>query len=80
MKVNKNISTIDQLTLEQSSSILTLELVKKQTITEIYYKKTHEQFERLLHEQDSNQFIQLANELGLTTTSDWMVSSFRNTK
>jgi sugar diacid utilization regulator len=76
MKVIDSISKSDQMTLEQGSSILALELLKKQTITEIFYKKTHEQFEALLNYQDVDQLTIQANEIGLNTSSQWVITVF----
>jgi hypothetical protein len=45
------------MTLEQSSSVLTLERVKTQTITEIFIKNIHEQFQGLLSSHDSAEYF-----------------------
>ncbi|MGJ9384707.1 helix-turn-helix domain-containing protein [Salipaludibacillus sp. CF4.18] len=70
------ISNSDQMTLEQGCSILALELLKKQTITEIFYKKTHEQFESLLNYQDAHQLARQAKEIGLNASSHWVITVF----
>ncbi|WP_413377626.1 helix-turn-helix domain-containing protein [Alkalihalobacillus sp. 1P02AB] len=74
--VRKSISKTDQMTLEQGSSILALELLKKQTVTEIYYKKTHEQFEGLLKYQDTEQMQKRAKDIGLNPSSYWLITIF----
>ena len=61
----KPISQLDQITLEQGGSILALELVKQQTLTEVYYKKTHELFSEMLQKKDSALLYEKAKELGI---------------
>ncbi|WP_227936367.1 helix-turn-helix domain-containing protein [Alkalihalobacillus deserti] len=70
------ISRSDQMTLEQGSSLLALELLTKQTVTEIYYKKTHEQFEGLLNYQDTGQLTRRAKDIGLNPSSNWLITVF----
>ena len=72
----RSFSQYDRMTLEQSSSVLTLELVKTQTITETFYKKIHEQFQGLLSAQDSNQIRKHAQELGLNPSSHFLITIF----
>lgn len=69
-----SLSKADQITLEQGSSILALELVKIQSVTSIYYRKTHEQFQELLAEKDPEQLMKKGEELGLHTSSYWAVA------
>ncbi|MGO4886618.1 helix-turn-helix domain-containing protein [Anaerobacillus sp. MEB173] len=74
--LSEPLSKSDQMTLEQGSSVLALELVKKQTITEIYYKKRHEQFQNLLSYKDNEQLIQQANEIGIDISSYCFIAIF----
>ncbi|MDQ0256396.1 sugar diacid utilization regulator [Evansella vedderi] len=69
VNLSEPLSMSDQMTLEQGSSVLALELVKKQTIAEIFYKKSHEQFQSLLNYKDEEHLIQQANEIGITISS-----------
>ena len=74
--VHGNISELDQIALEQGSSILTLELIKNQTVTEYFYKKTHEQFLALLHSPNNEQLETIAKEIGLDASLHWFISIF----
>lgn len=45
---SNELSQMDIVTIEQSASVLSLELVKKISLSELQYKKTHEYFNKLL--------------------------------
>ena len=60
---DENISESDRIALEQGSSILALELIKNQTVTEYFYKKTHEQFLALLIAQNDEHLETAANRI-----------------
>ncbi len=68
------LSKSDQITIEQGSSILALELLKRQTITKNYHRKTYEQFQELLACEDSFQLKKLGEEMDLNTSSYWMIA------
>jgi sugar diacid utilization regulator len=74
--LSEPLSKSDQMTLEQGSSVLALELVKKQTITEIFYKKRHEQFQSLLSYKDNEHLLQQANEIGINISSYCFIAIF----
>lgn len=74
VQVENEISTSDRMTLEQGTPLLILDLIKKQTITEYFYRKTHEQFQALLNYVDKNQLFELANEMGLTPSTYWFIA------
>jgi len=79
ISVDEVISEADRITLEQGSSILALELIKKQTVTEYYYRKTHEQFQELLTLQDTDHLLKVGKEMGLNTSSYWVMTIFQIT-
>jgi len=79
ISVDDAISEADRITLEQGSSILALELIKKQTVTEYYYRKTHEQFQELLTLQDIDYLLKVGKEMGLNTSSYWVLTIFQIT-
>ena len=68
------ISEADRMTLEQGSSILALELIKKQTFTEYFYKRAQEQFQELLSHRDEEQLNRLGNEMGLDIKLNWCIT------
>ncbi|UTR08766.1 helix-turn-helix domain-containing protein [Evansella sp. LMS18] len=66
----------DRMTLEQGVSVLTLELINKQSLTEIFYKKNHEQFQNLLDYKDNENLILQANELGINPAAHCFIGVF----
>lgn len=73
------LSRLDRITIEQGSSILALELVKKRTQAEVYYKKTHEMFNELIQTTDHEHLLIKGKELGLHASSLFMVAVFEIT-
>lgn len=71
-----HLSEFDIITVEQSSSILALEWVKRQTLTEMYYKKTHEFFHQLLENKDPELLKKKGKEFGLSAFSFGLVGLF----
>ncbi|MEW9670443.1 helix-turn-helix domain-containing protein [Ammoniphilus sp. 3BR4] len=59
------LTQLEKITLEQGSSVLALELVKKRTLTEVYYKKTHEFFNDLLKNNHPELLAAKGKEFGL---------------
>lgn len=70
--IDKQLSEFDQITLEQGSTVLALELVNRQTSTKIYHRRVYEQFRELLH-SDEEQLIEYGKELNLNIHGDWAV-------
>ncbi|MCM3080637.1 helix-turn-helix domain-containing protein [Brevibacillus invocatus] len=77
---SRPLSQLDHITLEQGGSVLALELVKKQTLTEIYYKRTHEYFNRLLQNQDPEYLKLIGQELGIKLSGFLVVSILEITR
>ncbi|MFD1360842.1 helix-turn-helix domain-containing protein [Lentibacillus salinarum] len=67
---------MDQIAIEQGGTALTLELVKKHTLAEVYYKKTHEYFNELLQNHDSDTLFARGREYGLDMSQFLFVSLF----
>ncbi|TCP23735.1 GAF domain-containing protein [Scopulibacillus darangshiensis] len=65
LSIDKGLSKIDQITIEQAGAILSLELVKKQKLIEVYYKKTHEYFNELLENRQPEMLLAKGREFGL---------------
>ncbi|WP_103104987.1 helix-turn-helix domain-containing protein [Brevibacillus reuszeri] len=59
------ISSHDQMTIEQASYVLALELTKRKTQEEVYYKKTQELFNDLLQYKDPRLLEEAGESLGL---------------
>lgn len=59
------ISSHDQMTIEQASNVLALELTKRKTQEEVYYKKTQELFNDLLQYKDPRLLEEAGESLGL---------------
>ncbi|WP_252502009.1 helix-turn-helix domain-containing protein [Sporosarcina sp. Marseille-Q4943] len=68
------ISESDRMTLEQGSSIIAIELIKKQTMTEYFYKQTYEQFRELLAYRTEEQFKRFGSRLGVDVYSYWCMA------
>ncbi|MBU8906321.1 helix-turn-helix domain-containing protein [Desertibacillus haloalkaliphilus] len=65
------LSKLAKVTIEQGAALLALELIRKQTLTEIQYKKTREFFNDILENKDEDYLQQKGNELGLNV-SDYL--------
>lgn len=52
IKCSLPLSQMDIVTIEQSSSVISLEIAKKMSLTELQYKKTHEYFNLILDKPD----------------------------
>jgi sugar diacid utilization regulator len=50
--LNRPLEELGKIALEQGGAVLALELVKKQSLTDVYYKKTHEFFRELVETND----------------------------
>ncbi|WP_154663498.1 helix-turn-helix domain-containing protein [Neobacillus dielmonensis] len=70
IRAQRQLSQLDQITLEQGHSILALELVKKQNLVEFYYKKKRELFNEILQIKDMELLQLKARELGIEENSD----------
>lgn len=71
--VKEAISESDRMTLEHGSSILAMELIKKQTVMEYFYKKTNEQFRELLNYKNEEHLKSLSNEFGMDLYAYWYI-------
>ncbi|WP_026575755.1 helix-turn-helix domain-containing protein [Bacillus sp. UNC438CL73TsuS30] len=67
------ISQQDKMTIEQASSVLALELTKRKTQAEVYYKKTHELYNELLQYKDPSALKEIGELLGLNSQSHFSV-------
>ncbi|SDK96416.1 PucR family transcriptional regulator [Lacicoccus qingdaonensis] len=65
------------MTIEQGGTVLSLELVKKNTLTDIYYKKTHESFTDFINNNHIDSLHGQAKELGLDPSHYFSVSVFK---
>ncbi|MFE4707640.1 helix-turn-helix domain-containing protein [Peribacillus simplex] len=59
------LSSMDTITIEQSGSVLALELAKKISMTEIHYKKVQEYFNQLLENHDQKTLIAKGHKFNL---------------
>ncbi|WP_312114302.1 helix-turn-helix domain-containing protein [Brevibacillus reuszeri] len=67
------ISPHDQMTIEQASNVLALEMTKRKTQEEVYYKKTQELFTDLLQYKDPRLLEEAGESLGLQPASFFSV-------
>ncbi|MFS0824049.1 helix-turn-helix domain-containing protein [Bacillus sp. 1P02SD] len=68
------LSIIDRIVIEQGGAILALELVKKHTLEEIYYKKTHEFFNEVIKSRDPEALIAKRKEFNLIPSHSFFVT------
>ncbi|WP_078412718.1 helix-turn-helix domain-containing protein [Priestia abyssalis] len=76
---SESLSQLDRITIEQGSAVLALELVKKLTMTELYYTKTHEFFNELLQNTDPEGCLDKGKEFNLNLNSFLFVTVFEMT-
>ncbi|RFB18118.1 GAF domain-containing protein [Bacillus sp. HNG] len=67
------LSIIDRIVIEQGGAILALELVKKHTLEEIYYKKTHEFFNEVIKSREPEALIAKRKEFNLIPSHSFFV-------
>lgn len=67
------LSDLDHIAIEQGGSVIALELVKKQGISSIYYKKTHEFFQEILQNPSSEMLPVKGKEWGLDPAASYAV-------
>ncbi|MDI4643500.1 helix-turn-helix domain-containing protein [Cohnella hashimotonis] len=65
IELNRELTTLDRIVLEQGRSILSLEMVRKQSQADYYYKKAHDRFHELLALQDLATLRRKGGEMGL---------------
>ncbi|MEH7386441.1 helix-turn-helix domain-containing protein [Bacillus sp. JJ1521] len=68
-----SLSIIDRIVIEQGGAILALELVKKHTLEEIYYKKTHEFFNEIIKSREPETLIAKRKEFNLILSHTFFV-------
>ena len=62
---SNTLSIIDRIIIEQGGSLLALELVKKHTLEEIYYKKFHEFFNELIQSKEPEVLLEKRKEFNI---------------
>lgn len=70
---NYTLSMFDRIVIEQGGAILALELVKKHTFEEIYYKKTHEFFNEVIRSREPETLISKRKEFNLNPSHTFFV-------
>lgn len=67
------LSIIDRIVIEQGGAILALELVKKHTLEEIFYKKTHEFFNEVIKSREPEILLAKRKEFNLDPSHTFFV-------
>ncbi|SEN04838.1 GAF domain-containing protein [Mesobacillus persicus] len=65
IRAQRPLEQMDRIALETGHSILALQLVKKQTLVEFYYKKKRELFNEIIQVRETEELQQKARELGI---------------
>lgn len=73
MQMNTPLEPLQLIALEQGSSILALELMRKQSLAEFYFKKTQQFFNELRLSQDSEDYWQKSGEIGIGPSTSIIV-------
>jgi sugar diacid utilization regulator len=76
VELQTKLTHTQQLVLEQGSRVLALEMMRKQSLTDFYYKKTNELFNNLLLQKDAAILRKKAEELGINYNHSLMVAIF----
>jgi sugar diacid utilization regulator len=79
IKLNHKLSTTNLLVMEQGSTVLSLEMIRKHSLIDVYYKETNERFNELLLENDSLLLEKKGKELGIDSRNSFMVIIFECT-
>lgn len=75
----KPLSRLGHMAIEQGLSVLALELVQKQNISEFYYKNQRELFNSLIQTKDPTERLQTATELGIQEEGEYVTAIFQYT-
>ncbi|MEK3937175.1 helix-turn-helix domain-containing protein [Sporosarcina sp. FSL W7-1349] len=79
INAQKPLSRLGQMAIEQGLSVLALELVQKQNISEFYYKNQRELFNSLIQTTDPTVRLQTASELGIQEDNQFATVVFQYT-
>lgn len=77
IEANSPMQQLDYIVLEQAHSVLALELARKQSLVEFYYKKQRELFTELLQTNDHTIITKNAIELGIEDDQDYVTVIFQ---
>ncbi|MGG4498839.1 helix-turn-helix domain-containing protein [Brevibacillus reuszeri] len=69
---DRHLSELERVTIEQGSAVLTLDLVKKQSLSSVLYKRTHDIFQELIASKGS-EMLERARAFGLPPHGDFLV-------
>lgn len=67
-----NLSDLERVTIEQGSAVLLLDLVKKQSLSSVLYKRSHDNFQELIASK-GGELKERAQALGLDAQAEYLV-------
>ncbi len=67
---------LDLMIVEQGATIAAIELVKSQSLTELYYRKAYQIFDELIHTNDPSALINKCNELSIDFNANYVACVF----
>ncbi|OMC72216.1 hypothetical protein BK126_09505 [Paenibacillus sp. FSL H7-0326] len=73
IRMNERLSPLQLVALEQGSSVLALELMRKQSLAEFYFKRTQQFFNDLRLSKDSEEYWVRSAEIGITPSTQIIV-------
>jgi sugar diacid utilization regulator len=68
---DRDLSELERVTIEQGSAVLTLDLVKKQSLSSVLYKRAHDTFLELISSK-GNELLERAQTLGLHPNAQYL--------
>jgi sugar diacid utilization regulator/putative methionine-R-sulfoxide reductase with GAF domain len=69
IRIDRPLTQLEQNIVERGGSVLALELTKRKSLTEVYYKKTHDFYNELLLNDDPHLLHKKALDLGINLES-----------
>ncbi|MFB5674466.1 helix-turn-helix domain-containing protein [Paenibacillus terreus] len=73
IQMEGELDALQLVALEQGSSILALELMRKQSVVEFYFKKTHQFFNDLRFSKDTEDYWEKSGEIGISASTSVVV-------
>lgn len=67
---------LDLMIVEQGATIAAIELLKSQSLTELYYRKAYQIFDELIHTNDPSALIDKCNELSIDFNANYVACVF----
>lgn len=74
--VKQELTQLDHMIFEQGATVAAMELVKNQSLAELYYRKAFQIFDELIHTNDPSALINKCNELSIDFNANYFCMVF----